>query len=95
VGLGEALGVGELLAVGEGSSEGVAEVVVDQSGEGQPDQREPVGKITPCGSWAAAACSVVPPGWRPAPGATGAAVWARVGRQELESCPVRESAASV
>lgn len=77
VGVGEALGVGELLPVGAGSSEGVAEVgvdqvVVDQSGEGQPDQDGP-GKII-CGSWATATCSVLPPGWRDASGMTGAAV---------------------
>ncbi|WP_217625801.1 hypothetical protein, partial [Streptomyces lunaelactis] len=61
----------------------MAEVGVDQAGEGQPDQREPVGKMI-CGSWATVTCSVVPTGWREARGVTGAAGWARVGRQELE-----------
>ncbi|MEU4499095.1 hypothetical protein AB0F96_38035 [Streptomyces sp. NPDC023998] len=46
MGLGEALGVGELLALGDGYLEGVGEagvdqVVVDQSGEGQPDHDGP------------------------------------------------------
>lgn len=81
MGVGEELGVGELLAVRKGSSEGVAEVAVDQVGEGQRQSRVGVGlMMIICGSWANATRSMVPPGWSEAPG-TGAAAWARVDRQ--------------